>query len=252
MNELLENTIKKNTYYKAKLSNFVAEEELNIRDDYGDIESLAASIMTFGQLTPLLAYQKDGYFHLIDGFRRHRAFKLIKENHGLDLDISVTVAPRGFNLSDRMSAMIIRNEVKQLNNYELLEVVSKISKEQNKSEQKVVEMLNLTSNKTLMKLLELPKEIRKDVQQRTLPLSLALKIVDKHKNLSTSILANAKKEHSKIKPEHVYIDQVKDIVEYRTEKSTYSSMKKFLESNESIAEIYKNNQLVGKINLNNP
>ncbi len=252
MNELLENTIKKNTYYKAKLSNFVAEEELNIRDDYGDIESLAQSIMTFGQLTPLLAYQKDGYFHLIDGFRRHRAFKFIKENHGLDLDISVTVAPRGFNLSDRMSAMIIRNEVKQLNNYELLEVVSKMSKEQRRSEKDIVKSLNLTSNKTLMKLLELPKEIRTDVQKRTLPLSLALKIVDKHKNLSTHVLENAKKEHSKIKPEHVGIDQVKDIVEYRTEKSTYPSMKHFLESNESVAEIYKNNQLIGNINLNNP
>jgi ParB family chromosome partitioning protein len=82
----------------------------NIREDYQDIEELAASIKQNGQLQPVIVKNaepaEDGSprFELIAGFRRRKAFQWLKE-HGDDFSMIDAVVVTG----DKLTIQLIEN-----------------------------------------------------------------------------------------------------------------------------------------------
>jgi len=65
---------------KIELSKVVVREGFNKREDYGDIEGLAESILQNGQAVPCrVDVLADGTFCLTDGHRRHKALQLLAQ-----------------------------------------------------------------------------------------------------------------------------------------------------------------------------
>lgn len=61
----------------------VVDEELNSRDSTGKVEDLAASLQQ-NQEQPIRVRLVDGLYHLVFGYRRHKAARLINDNDAYD------------------------------------------------------------------------------------------------------------------------------------------------------------------------
>jgi ParB/RepB/Spo0J family partition protein len=103
-------------YYMVDPRSILVDETFNIREDYGDIEELANSILENGIKTPLRGSSVGGdKYKLTDGFRRMRAVKLLLEKDP-DAIKSIPFIPEPKTYSDeqRYFDMFITNSGKNL------------------------------------------------------------------------------------------------------------------------------------------
>jgi ParB family chromosome partitioning protein len=107
--------------------NVVIEEGFNCREDYGDIEALAQSIITNGQLEPILVFKVRGEekYVVIEGHRRRLAVNLANElGHKVMLK-AIIGSP---NPEDRLFAQVITGNGKlPLNPIETAEVFKRLT-----------------------------------------------------------------------------------------------------------------------------
>jgi ParB family chromosome partitioning protein len=107
--------------------NVVIEEGFNCREDYGDIEALAQSIITNGQLEPILVFKVRGEekYVVIEGHRRRLAVNLANElGHTIMLKAIIGSA----NPEDRLFAQVITGNGKlPLNPIETAEVFKRLT-----------------------------------------------------------------------------------------------------------------------------
>ena len=93
---------------------------MNKRVDYGDIDSLAESILSSGLKTPILLKKIRGEdkYELIHGHRRYRGIqKLIQRGESFPR-IKAFLAPQNYTEDDVLLDMIVMNDGKPFNNYE--------------------------------------------------------------------------------------------------------------------------------------
>ena len=101
--------------FMIQSSEIVVKEGFNIRQDYGDIQSLANSIEQFGVKKPLSGYKENGKRVLTDGHRRFAAIKLL-QSQGKCLDLAIPFFPeeKGYTDKDRALDLLLMNEGKHL------------------------------------------------------------------------------------------------------------------------------------------
>lgn len=156
---------KKNDLLLIDPRNIVEEEGFNVRADMGDLDSLADSIISVGQLEPISVMKIRGEekFALTDGHRRMAAIRLaIEKGHPIPY---VRAIVSSGNLEDRIFAMVITgigkkplNSVEEAEAYKRLKAygyeVKDIAKRVGKS---------LPHIYNLLKIADLPQEIKKRI-----------------------------------------------------------------------------------------
>lgn len=120
---------KKNDYLMLDPRNIEANEEFNVREDYGDMDWLIQDIREYGVKIPVLVHKKigsDGIYILSDGFRRHRA-AMVLINEGEPIRIKAICEPKGNTDENRLIDMFILPEgCKQLNAIEQAKVIGRL------------------------------------------------------------------------------------------------------------------------------
>src|SRR6266849_3500458 len=103
-------------YYVVKFSSLVVKETDNIRYNYGEIEDLAASIKAIGCVDLLKGkkIQGENKWQVTDGFRRHKAMKLIFDETGKDMECKILPEDQRATPADRILDMFTVNSGKPL------------------------------------------------------------------------------------------------------------------------------------------
>jgi ParB family chromosome partitioning protein len=122
-----DNAISYRQTYKIPLENIQVRPNFNVRLDYGDIESLALSILNNGQNTPLLGdMDKDGYVYLVDGERRYLAFQWLKNNGYPVKDVEFFINNAKTKEEDRIFSIFTSNDNKKLQPIEVALVFKRL------------------------------------------------------------------------------------------------------------------------------
>ena len=79
-------------YFKVPFTALQIDED-NAREDLGDIEALAESILNTGVQNPVIGYKKNGVFVITDGKRRYYACKYIYEKLSVGYDVLIPFVP---------------------------------------------------------------------------------------------------------------------------------------------------------------
>lgn len=136
------------------------EDGFNVRQDYGDIEALAQSIIENGIKTPLRGHRPSGSEKIIitDGHRRLRAARLAHNKGFTDLKIPLIKEGNSTSEADKVLNMVICNDGKRLNMFEEGEVykrlinygwdVPDIAKKTGKSQQWLRDCITALNNST--------------------------------------------------------------------------------------------------------
>lgn len=165
VNEVETLKTKKNDLLLIDPRNIVEEEGFNVRTDMGDLDSLADSIISVGQLEPISVMKIRGeeQYCLTDGHRRMAAIRLaIEKGHPIPY---VRAIVSSGNLEDRIFAMVITgigkkplNSVEEAEAYKRLKAygyeVKEIAKRVGKS---------LPHIYNLLKIADLPQEVKKRI-----------------------------------------------------------------------------------------
>lgn len=120
MSEIKENTVEINKEKRGDLlfvdpRAIIADESFNRREDYGDIDELALSIVEHGVKVPLRGRRgENNTFSLTDGFRRMRAVLVAIERGAEIARVPFILEPKGYKDSDRLVDMFTLNNGKQL------------------------------------------------------------------------------------------------------------------------------------------
>lgn len=153
----------------------VVDEELNSRDSTGKVEDLVAGFLTTGQEQPIrVRRDADGVYHLVFGYRRHKAAKLINEQRLYD----PTIWPDGFKLraevmsrcdeSQAFVANLAENAArKDLNVMELARAIDRAQSEFGLSQRKVAVQTGLSQSTVsrLSRLIEAPRPVQRLLAQ---------------------------------------------------------------------------------------
>lgn len=119
-------TFLKDNYLMVSPNLIVANENVNPRTDYGDIEELMQSIIENGIRNPLKGYKKGEQIVLKDGHRRMRAVKLALSK-GLKIErVPVIIEQNALNEEERTLEFLIYNDGKPLNMLEQSEVIKRL------------------------------------------------------------------------------------------------------------------------------
>jgi ParB-like chromosome segregation protein Spo0J len=107
-----------------QFSQLVSNEQINSRNDYGDISNLADNIRTNGLIKPLEGFEtSDGLFHIRDGFRRFRALTELSQQ-GFEFPVPCLVKSESeFSEADSLYLQINGNSGKSLTPLELGKVL---------------------------------------------------------------------------------------------------------------------------------
>lgn len=145
--------------------NIIIEESFNVREDYGDIDGLAKSIIEVGQLEPIIVAKQRGteQYILTDGYRRMKAIlKAIEKGNAIPFVRAIVASG---NMEDRIFAMVITGIGKKpLNNleegeaykrlkaygYEVKDIAGKVGK-------------SLPHIYNMLKLADLPQQVKKHI-----------------------------------------------------------------------------------------
>jgi len=94
------------------------DKDFNVRDDYGDIESLMKSIDMYGVKVPLQGYRKGNKYIVTDGFRRMEAVnRLLKQKNDIKY-VPFIMETHNRNEEDRIVDMFTCNSGKPLTELE--------------------------------------------------------------------------------------------------------------------------------------
>jgi ParB/RepB/Spo0J family partition protein len=167
------------------------QEGFNVREDYGDIDELAKSLVENGQLEPLtIRSGEDGSIIIVNGHRRIKAFVLAKEKYGSEIKSAWCIPEnKGANEETRIIDLFIRNNGKPLTIIEQASVIKRlvdynwtitdISKKIGKSRVYVGNVLSLHSA---------PKEVRDVVKEGIISPTAGVKLAQAPKAKQTSVL----------------------------------------------------------------
>ena len=110
-----------------ELSKIQVREGFNVRKDYGDIESLAYSILGNGQEVPgRVDVLADGTFLLTDGHRRFKALQLLEEMGHESPLFRAIVNDRKTTEESRILQMFVTQDNKPLEQYEVAELFQRL------------------------------------------------------------------------------------------------------------------------------
>ena len=102
------------------------ENGFNCRQDYGDLDALAADIAQNGVRVPLEVRWDGETAYVVDGHRRHAACLLAIKNGAEILSIPCQSENRGSTPADRLLSQIIRNSGKPLEPFEERELFNRL------------------------------------------------------------------------------------------------------------------------------
>ncbi len=125
-NKTAETTVLKDNYLMVSPSLIVADEQINPRSEYGDIEELMNSILENGIRNPLKGYKNGDKIILKDGHRRMRAVNLaLTKGHKIER-VPVIIEQGALNDEERTLEFLIYNDGKPLTMLEQSEVIKRL------------------------------------------------------------------------------------------------------------------------------
>lgn len=125
-NKVAETTVLKDNYLMVSPSLIVADEKVNPRLEYGDIEELMNSILENGIRNPLKGYKKGDKIILKDGHRRMRAVNLAISKGNKIERVPVIIEQQSLNEEERTLEFLIYNDGKPLTMLEQSEVIKRL------------------------------------------------------------------------------------------------------------------------------
>jgi len=163
---------------KIPLSKVAILENFNVRQDYGDLDELANSLLNNGQLIPAIVDYSEGKYILVEGHRRYKAFLKIWNDTGNEPYLRATVNGTRTSMEDRIFQMFISQDNKKLEPYEISDLFQRlenlgytagdIATKTGKSASYVYKALAFQ---------KLPQKLKNDVKKGTISLSTALESV---------------------------------------------------------------------------
>lgn len=172
------NSILGDQIISIELSKIIIRENFNVRTDYGDLDSLALSIIGNGQTVPgKVDVLSDGTFLLTDGHRRFKALQLIAEMGDEKPLFKATINSRKITEEQRILQMFTTQDNKPLAGHEVAELIQRlinlgwkqndIAKKIGKTPSYVSQMLSYASESPI---------IKEQVVNGTMNVSTALKL----------------------------------------------------------------------------
>lgn len=159
--------------------------EFNLRNDYGDIESLARSIEEHGVKMPLQGYRdKDDHrmIHLTDGFRRMMAVKKLLEKGVPIKQVPVKLEPRGYKDESRVLDMLVLGEgAKPLTPTEKAEGIARLINSYGWSVSDVASKLSCSDQQVRNYLAtnDLPKLLKNKINSNSISVTYCLELYKK-------------------------------------------------------------------------
>jgi ParB/RepB/Spo0J family partition protein len=119
--------VKKSDYWKVSYEDLIVREGFNEREDYGNLQELAASIKENGVKVPLSGYKDgNGKFVVKDGHRRHAAIGLFIHEIEGPFWIPFMVEAKGYTDEQRLIDMFIMNDGKPLTPLEMASGIGRL------------------------------------------------------------------------------------------------------------------------------
>lgn len=178
---------------RIPLSLIEVEEGFNARteENYGDINSLAASILSMGQLKPVEVFKVAGQerYVLTDGHRRLRALKVVAEKAGTP-DMLV-LATKGSNSPvERLYSQILSNDGQKNTTYERAKIVERLLSEGEKSKDIQAKLgLNATDVHNFKTMLSAPEGVLAHLKNDAISGTTVVQIVKDNKGDDEAITA---------------------------------------------------------------
>lgn len=122
----LVSTVLKDNYLIVSPDIIIADEKINPRTDYGDVEELMNSILENGIRNPLKGFKKGDKIILKDGHRRMRAVNLALSKGYKIERVPVILESNALNDEERTLEFLIYNDGKPLTMLEQSEVIKRL------------------------------------------------------------------------------------------------------------------------------
>lgn len=175
--------------YYVPWSNIVMDPKENPRSDYGDLEKLYRMVRPDpkngkegGIIQPLWVKPNgDGKLRVIDGFRRYYVGQMVYERDGIDLEIPVRLAPKGYKPVDQLFDQVKFNETKRFAMLENARIIKRAMEEFSCSQSFCAREMGLTEAQVskINKLNSAPAEMIKLIESGDLAGTEAVKILVK-------------------------------------------------------------------------
>jgi ParB family transcriptional regulator, chromosome partitioning protein len=197
----------------------IIEEGFNTRQDFGDLEELADSIIANGVKRPLSGYKKGENYVITDGERRLRA-TMIAINRGFDIARIPFLPERPKSLQERTLDIAIMNDGKPLTSLELGETykrlinfglsITEISKKTGRTYKHVTDLIGVADS---------PENVKEMIKTGQVSATLVAEVNAKTKDVDkTELVLNAAKAISTGKKV-----TKKDIQELKPEKNDFTA-----------------------------
>lgn len=159
--------------FKLDPREIIVEQGFNVRQDFGDMESLKQSISVNGVLTPLRGYKKGDVYVLTDGHRRHRAaMELI--NEGIQIRVPF-IASKEKSEETRLIQMYLSNDGKRLNAVEQAELIKRFINLGLKPKEISLKLgISVVTISNLQSIADLPTKLKKRIQNNEISSTLVL------------------------------------------------------------------------------
>lgn len=216
-----QNTQRLQDVVKIELSKIVVRDNFNVREDYGDVESLANSILENGQTIPgRVDVLNDGTFVLTDGHRRFKALQLLAES-GNEGFFKAIVNNTKTTDEERILQMFTSQDNKPLQAHEVAELINRLIN-LGHTQATVAKKIGKTAG-YISQMLQYAKEspvIKQEVKNGNLSVTTALKLQKDIPVQSERIEAVKKAVSSKLNGKSITVAEVKgkSVKELKNEK----------------------------------
>jgi ParB/RepB/Spo0J family partition protein len=217
---------------KIPLENIIIREGFNVRHDYGDIRSLANSILENGQSQPgRVDVLANGTFTLTDGHRRFEALKLLA-SEGHECYFMAVVNKTKTTDEQRIFQMFTTQDSKHLEPIEVAEIFARLSnlglkqkdiaKKTGKTNTYVSQMLALSTE---------PVEIKEAISSGKLKVATAQKLrkaIPSDKERTAAVKSAISRNTNPISENAKSVEVSKDLLKHEKEKKAKKIVKAIL------------------------
>lgn len=137
-----EKAIKKTDILLVQLESIDIEEGFNVREDFGDIDSLAKQIAKQGQKQPLKGVRNGNRITLTAGHRRLQAIKIANEKYGAKIERATVMTERADAKTRVLEMLIDGDGSKPLTNPEMIKGITRLL-EMGVSRKEIIDSLGL-------------------------------------------------------------------------------------------------------------